>query len=110
MISFQESAEQVTRKRKRYRNVCFTINNPKGQIDYENMPGLKYMVFQLEQGANGTVHYQGYAEFSKQYSLKQLQVILPGGHFETRRGTAQQAADYCKKEESRVEGPWEVSL
>lgn len=33
--------------------------------------------------------------------------MLPGAHFEARRGTAQQARDYTRKEETRLEGPFE---
>ena len=29
-------------------------------------------------------------------------------HWEPRRGTHQQAAAYCSKEETRIDGPWEV--
>lgn len=45
----------------------------------------------------GTKHLQGYMEFKKQVAFLRLRAEFPGFHLEPRRGTAQQAIDYCKK-------------
>ena len=43
----------------------FTWNNPGPSYsqDIQGWPDVKYSVYQLEQGANGTEHVQGYAIF-----------------------------------------------
>lgn len=48
----------------------------------------------------GRKHWQSYAEFSDAATISAAQKILkvPGAHMEKRRGTPQQAADYCKKD------------
>lgn len=69
---------------------------------------VKYVVAQLERSTEGNLHLQGYLEISKvaRYSaLKKDE--LSGAHFEKRLGLQQQAIDYCKKEDTRVLGPWE---
>lgn len=33
--------------------------------------------------------------------------VLPGAHWEPRRGEREDAREYCRKEQSRVRGPWE---
>lgn len=85
------------------RNVCFTINN----YDVEDISRLadlvetncKYMIIGFEVGESGTPHIQGYVEFARQISFNVIKKKwLPVGHFEARRGTSKQAADYCKKE------------
>lgn len=93
------------------RNWCFTINNP--DVDgptllqtLSSSPGFRFTVFQLESGSNGTPHYQGYAEFTSARRLSAMSTLLPRAHLEVRRGTRQQAIDYCTKEETRLEGPW----
>lgn len=43
-------------------------------------------------------HFQGYIEYDRVVSLKQLTDNCPGPHYEARAGTAVQAANYCKKE------------
>nr|WAE42827.1 MAG: replication associated protein [Cressdnaviricota sp.] len=70
---------------------------------------MNYLVYQLEVGAQGTEHYQGYVEVHRKVTLKKVKSILQDDrmHVEMRMGTAQEAADYCKKEEGRKEGPWE---
>ena len=48
---------------------CFTYNNPtmypEEMIEELEDLGVTYAVFQLEEGKNGTPHYQGYVAFEK---------------------------------------------
>lgn len=79
-----------------------------------NVNGQRIQHFrgQLERGDAGHLHYQLFV----QYRTNQRGSVwkrLPGGdkfihspHFEQRRGTVQEAEDYCGKEETRVAGPW----
>ena len=89
------------------RNWCFTKNNPKetdNQFD-EYLKSLKHIrafVFQRERGENGTEHFQGYAEFHRSMRFSTMRKFLAGAHIEHRKGTKQQAVDYCKKEETRI--------
>ncbi|QBL97863.1 replication-associated protein [Wastewater CRESS DNA virus 2] len=94
------------------RNWVFTINNPESQInvDLEQEPTVKYAVWQLEMGKEGTLHYQGYVEFTKMTTIDQVKSMgeeFARAHLEPRKGSREQARDYCMKEDSRVEGPWE---
>lgn len=89
----------------RSRNWVFTDNNP--ETNEPNWPdSVKYAVWQLERGTEGTEHLQGYVEFKNSTTLTAAKKILPRAHWETRRGTQQQAMDYCTKEDTRVSGPW----
>jgi len=83
----------------KYRNVCFTINNWTEE-DKRMVESIEatYCVFGEECGDNGTKHLQGYVELGKQIRFEALKKLLPRAHIEARRGTAKQAADYCKKE------------
>jgi len=65
--------------------------------------GVRYGVFQLEQGEAGTVHYQGYIEMHKPVKFTHFNDELPGAHFEIARGTPGQCIEYCTKPESRLE-------
>lgn len=87
------------------RAVVFTLNSPTSPIAWPDY--VRYGVYQLEKGAQGTPHYQGYAELTKPVRFSTLKKWLPTAHFEPRRGTREQARDYCMKEESREDGPWE---
>jgi len=86
---------------------CFTINNPRSKhghvasdIDKVKSWIFNYMVFQLEVGAEGTPHLQGFVQFPKEMRLKQLKKDChKRAHWEPRRGSAYQAAHYCKKPE-----------
>ncbi|AUM61900.1 Rep [uncultured virus] len=68
---------------------------------------FKYSICQLERASTDKRHLQGYVEFTGTVNFKRLRSILPGVHFEVRRGTRDQARDYCKKEDTRIAGPWE---
>lgn len=92
---------------KQGRDWCFT--------DYEcsRIPELlklecQYIIFQKEEcPETGKEHLQGFIQMKKRMTLAGMKKFMGSRvHFETRKGTAQQAADYCQKVESRVEGPW----
>ncbi len=92
---------------RRLRNFVFTINNP----DEESKTSIEaldstYVIYQLERGENGTPHYQGYCELRKQTAFATVRDALPRSHLEPRRGSQAQAIEYCRKEDSRVDGPW----
>lgn len=84
----------------RFRKVCFTLNNYSEEeftqilrsfVDY------KYVIGK-EVGEGGTPHLQGYVEFGRQLSLKQLKEINNRMHIEKTRGTRAQNLKYCRKE------------
>lgn len=88
----------------RSRNVCFTLNNPEYtpsqfQERIDLIPA-RYSVFGEETAPEtGTPHYQGYLEFHTAVTWSRIKRMLGQKiHLEDRRGTAEQAADYCKKE------------
>lgn len=92
-------------------NICFTWNNPpvvEGNVVQPKWDDdtMLYLVYQYEQGAQGTYHWQGYVELKNRKTFNQLKrLMLPPGlscHMENRRGSQQQAIDYCKKSEGRV--------
>ena len=90
----------------------FTLNNPdRGtSIPPSEDPltwGTQYVIFQLERGESGTPHLQGYCLFPTNRRLAALRRLAPKAHWEPRRGSHEQARDYCRKEEGRVDGPWE---
>jgi len=91
------------------RNYCFTVNNPATELELNEE--IKYCIWQKEKGANGTIHYQGYVELKKALritALKKWGGNWASAHYESRKGTREQARDYCKKkDETFLEGPWE---
>lgn len=66
-------------------------------------------MFQAEVGEEtNTPHFQGYVEWKQKKTFTAAKALLGGDkvHLEARRGTQQQAIDYCSKEDTRVDGPW----
>ena len=98
------------------RNWCFTLNNPTDEFLAElhrmvqeiNDGGhehVRFIVFQEEVGENGTHHVQGYVILKRKVRMRQAKSWLPGEpHMEVRRGTHQEAKDYCTKAETRKAG------
>lgn len=103
----------------RYRNVVFTVNNwDEDTYQYIwSCDVASYLVMGREIAPSGTPHLQGYAEFKgKQLSWAQVQKHL-GGHawFQARKGTPEQAANYCKEdgkfeERGRISKPGAASV
>lgn len=91
----------------RFRNCCITWNNPIGTPTWDDTK-MKYLIYQKERGELGTEHYQIYVEFKNQLGLKTIKSFFHESvHVEARRGTAEQAAEYCKKPDTRIEDPVE---
>lgn len=95
----------------RARNWCWTINNPENQdVIKENvrrgvLSGLvRFTVYQPERGESGTVHLQGYSEFCKPMRRGGVKDLFdcPSMHLEVRKGTREQARDYCQKQETTL--------
>lgn len=86
------------------RALCFTINNPTSDdIDFPDY--VRYAVWQKEKVS--TEHIQGYMELNKPMKFGGIKKWLPTAHLEARKGSRDQARDYCMKDDSRVAGPWE---
>lgn len=106
----------MTEKGKPARHWCFTYNNYRDE-DLSNfvcnLP-TRYICYSHEKGTvTGTPHLQGYIEFVRPVRITFIKKLLkcPGLHLECRRGTREQARDYCRKEEGAIffeDGDWEA--
>lgn len=89
----------------RSRYWCYTLNNytKEEEESLKNLttknPKVTYHVFGRESGESGTPHLQGYFEFKTSIRLTQAKGLISSRcHIEQRRGSAQAAAAYCKKD------------
>lgn len=103
---------------KRLRRFCFTLNNPtdmekedirkraEGRDLGRKIPMVRYLIYQQERGTTGTLHLQGYCELKSQFSLPTIKKWkgFKRMHIESSRGTQRECIDYCRKEDTRVEG------
>jgi len=84
----------------RSRNHCFTLNNwteadKTAILAWE----CKYVIVGEEVGEEkATPHLQGYVEWAFAKTLSTLKNLHASIHWEARKGSAEQAADYCKKD------------
>lgn len=93
------------------RNFVFTGQNPAKK--YELTDAMRYIVWQVEEcPTTKKMHIQGYVEFKKSMRITGVKKELddPTVHLERRMGSREQARDYCMKEKTRVQGPWELGL
>lgn len=98
----EEKAEKKNSPLSKY--WCFTHY---GDLAPQMPASATYLIYQREVCPDTQrKHWQGYVEFSikKRRHSVQSELEAPGAHCELRRGTAQQAADYCRKSESAEEG------
>lgn len=88
---------------------CFTYNNPTPDDVIQLGAGILYITWQVERGAQGTPHYQGYFECAGSHKLSEAKDLLGLGrkaHLQPSRSEA--AIAYCHKEDTRLDGPWEL--
>lgn len=88
-----------------------TTNNPGVETEpylkamYETL-GARYVCGQLEKGADGTPHIQWFANFKVKCRAAKIKKLDGTCHIEiVKRNNG--ADDYCLKEDTRVEGPYE---
>lgn len=93
------------------RRWCFTINNPQVDETYNDQfwmthPDIiKYLIVQEEKGhEEGTVHWQGFVIFNRSQRLSRLKKLNKRAHWEVTRGTNEEAAAYCRKEDTFTGG------
>lgn len=91
------------------KNWCFTINNPSDESIQRTTESLQrshedgdvlYAVFQLEAGAQGTPHLQGYVQLARKSRMQTVKRYLSSeaAHLEIARGNPQQNEEYCSKD------------
>lgn len=86
------------------RNWCFTLNNyTEEEVEAIKVIECNYLIFGKEVGESGTPHLQGYIEFKNARHLGGVKKLIGSrAHLETRKGTAEQASTYCKKEGNEI--------
>lgn len=99
-MSLTNNHSKSTHAFKPKKSWCFTTNNyTEEHVNaLKAITEVKYLIFGKEIAETGTPHLQGFIQFKTDKSLKQVTTLLPGSHCEPTRGTACQAADYCKKD------------
>lgn len=86
----------------------FRISNPVTDDIPGNWPAVQYCVWQKEKASSGLIHLQGYVVFTQKKRLQWLKGHCDkAAHWESRKGTHEQAKAYSTKEDTRVDGPWE---
>lgn len=97
------------RKNSRSARWCFTINNPINLQPWSSLPdGVRLLAYQVERGAEGTVHLQGYIAFTNARTFKSAKTFLGGDsvHLEVAQSTEDKCVAYCTKEDTRQSGPY----
>lgn len=90
------------------RSWCFTEHNV--ETEYKEVDGVRYMVYQKERcPETGKEHLQGYVELHKPQRISWLKKHISGtAHWESRKGTRDEAKAYCMKTDTRVGEPVEI--
>lgn len=83
----------------RSRNWCFTLNNYDAADELAlSTEVCEYLIYGKETAPQtGTKHLQGYIEYKNAKLMSTIKKTYPKMHLEKRRGSAKQAADYCRK-------------
>ncbi len=91
---------------KRCRSWCFTINNHTTEhwISLTHLKDeykIKKIIFQEEEGNNGTPHIQGVIQFHNQFLFSKLKELYPTAHWEPCR-SIKGSIKYCSKADTRA--------
>lgn len=90
-----------------FSNVCITMFKEPAIIKEKFEKDVDYMVYQKEIcPTTKKEHWQGYVELSRKLSLHSIKKLFndPTMHIERRKGSQEQAINYCMKTESRASG------
>lgn len=95
------------------RAYCFTEFK---QLDYEPIltrakedPQCNFIIVQKERSpTTDAEHLQGYIQFSSPQRMARVKrIVSKSTHIERSKGSSQQNVEYCSKEQTRLEGPWQ---
>lgn len=101
------------------RNYCFTLHFADAETAFNarltELPDkVGYIIWSIEEApTTGAIHWQGYMELDDALripAVKRLHPIFSTMHLEKRRGTQQEAIDYCSKPETNLAGPFELGV
>ncbi len=96
------------------RHWCFTLyGTPQPFLGATELPvGVRYVIYQREKCPDtGRHHWQGYVEFTTPVRLARARRTIGGApHCEPRRGSREEAREYCRKLDSRCEGHDPIEL
>lgn len=94
---------------KKFRWWFFTWNNPSHPADRELLSkcGCTYLKFQYERASSGTLHYQGVFYWPSPISCSALTSRISFSYLAPVK-SVNGAVSYCGKEDTRVDGPWEI--
>jgi len=87
---------------KQVRRWTFTVNNPTETPEeiaraLSDGKGFRFLIFQKEQGENGTPHWQGYVEFKSSRRFAAVRRMLERAHWEPAQGNTASNIHYCSK-------------
>lgn len=95
------------------RSFLFVINDP-DTMDLtpilQTRPTIRYCIWQLEKGSKGTSQIQAYVELTKSERKYAISRLFPTAKIEKRFGTRDEAREYCRKPDVRINGPWEYGI
>jgi len=77
---------------------------------FEDIEHMKYCVYQLEKGQEGTIHIQGGIFYSIGKRFSTVKDTLPFAHLEKAKGSNGQVRDYCTKTDTRIKDPVELGV
>lgn len=102
-----DSETRVAPRQSTSTRFVFTFNNPEFALDFSDSR-VRIACWQLEIGAEGTPHYQGYVVLKNSARFGTVKNIIGSErvHVEVARGASDQCIDYCTKSETQIEGPW----
>jgi len=86
-----------------------TLNNPELPFAefVQQFANITFATGQLEQGEQGTQHYQFVLQFKTQQRMSALKKVCGKTHWEEVR-SIDHAIEYVNKEDTRQEGPWTI--
>lgn len=85
------------------REVHFYKDSDSFNTYLQQLDHIKYFCFQFEKGDEKEVeHIQLYIEFEVGKRFDTMKKLFPRAHIESRKGSKEQARDYCRKADTRI--------